>query len=162
MQLHHKDGNHQNNELSNLEFLCPNCHALTDSWCKNHRQHSFDRDNFIAAINEGKSVRQALLSIGLSDGSANYTRAYKILEEEKLDYQSYTMVSKSKKDIEDNHCAICGCIISADATYCTECAHTLSRRTARPSPEILLEEIATSSFVQVGAKYGVSDNAIRK
>ncbi len=24
--LHHKDGDHSNNELENLEFLCPNCH----------------------------------------------------------------------------------------------------------------------------------------
>lgn len=27
LELHHKDGNHFNNELSNLELLCPNCHA---------------------------------------------------------------------------------------------------------------------------------------
>lgn len=28
LELHHKDGNHWNNELTNLEILCPNCHAL--------------------------------------------------------------------------------------------------------------------------------------
>lgn len=27
LELHHKDGNHYNNDLSNLEILCPNCHA---------------------------------------------------------------------------------------------------------------------------------------
>lgn len=32
LQLHHKDGNHSNNELSNLTFLCPNCHAVTDNY----------------------------------------------------------------------------------------------------------------------------------
>ena len=32
LELHHKDGNHQNNELTNLTFLCPNCHAITDSY----------------------------------------------------------------------------------------------------------------------------------
>lgn len=32
LQLHHKDGDHQNNELNNLTFLCPNCHAITDSY----------------------------------------------------------------------------------------------------------------------------------
>ena len=26
--LHHKDGDHYNNELSNLQILCPNCHKL--------------------------------------------------------------------------------------------------------------------------------------
>lgn len=28
LELHHKDGNHYNNELDNLEILCPNCHAV--------------------------------------------------------------------------------------------------------------------------------------
>ena len=28
LELHHKDGNHFNNNLDNLEILCPNCHAL--------------------------------------------------------------------------------------------------------------------------------------
>lgn len=32
LQLHHKDGNHNNNTLDNLTFLCPNCHAITDSY----------------------------------------------------------------------------------------------------------------------------------
>lgn len=29
LELNHIDGNHTNNELSNLELLCPNCHAFT-------------------------------------------------------------------------------------------------------------------------------------
>lgn len=28
LELHHKDGDHWNNDLDNLEILCPNCHAL--------------------------------------------------------------------------------------------------------------------------------------
>lgn len=32
LELHHKDGNHYNNDLSNLEILCPNCHAQTDNY----------------------------------------------------------------------------------------------------------------------------------
>lgn len=35
LELHHKDGNHYNNDLANLEILCPNCHAQTDNYsCK--------------------------------------------------------------------------------------------------------------------------------
>lgn len=35
LELHHLDGNHCNNELSNLQVVCPNCHALTDTYsCK--------------------------------------------------------------------------------------------------------------------------------
>ena len=32
LQLHHIDGNHDNNELSNLQILCPNCHSMTDNF----------------------------------------------------------------------------------------------------------------------------------
>lgn len=29
LDVHHRDGNHANNEISNLETLCANCHRLT-------------------------------------------------------------------------------------------------------------------------------------
>jgi len=29
LELHHIDGNRFNNELNNLQILCPNCHSLT-------------------------------------------------------------------------------------------------------------------------------------
>lgn len=32
LQLDHIDGDGSNNELSNLRFLCPNCHATTDTY----------------------------------------------------------------------------------------------------------------------------------
>lgn len=32
LELHHKDGNRDNNVLENYQLLCPNCHALTDSY----------------------------------------------------------------------------------------------------------------------------------
>lgn len=32
VQVHHKDGNAINTKESNLEVLCPNCHALTPNW----------------------------------------------------------------------------------------------------------------------------------
>jgi 5-methylcytosine-specific restriction endonuclease McrA len=32
IQLEHIDGNSENNELSNLKLLCPNCHTLTPTW----------------------------------------------------------------------------------------------------------------------------------
>lgn len=35
LQLHHIDGNNTNNELSNLQLLCPNCHSQTDNYCGN-------------------------------------------------------------------------------------------------------------------------------
>ncbi len=40
LQVHHKDKNRQNNELDNLELICPNCHYekhyLEKSWLKEY------------------------------------------------------------------------------------------------------------------------------
>lgn len=32
LELHHKDGDNHNNEIENLEYRCPNCHALTETY----------------------------------------------------------------------------------------------------------------------------------
>jgi DNA-binding CsgD family transcriptional regulator len=32
LELHHKNGDGTDNRLPNLEILCPNCHAQTDTW----------------------------------------------------------------------------------------------------------------------------------
>lgn len=34
MHLHHIDGNRFNNNLSNLQILCPNCHSQTENYSK--------------------------------------------------------------------------------------------------------------------------------
>lgn len=31
LELHHKNGNHYDNDLSNLQILCPNCHSIQES-----------------------------------------------------------------------------------------------------------------------------------
>lgn len=33
LELEHKNGNHFDNRIENLEILCPNCHAQTDTYC---------------------------------------------------------------------------------------------------------------------------------
>lgn len=32
LELHHKDGNRNHNEIENYQLLCPNCHTFTDSY----------------------------------------------------------------------------------------------------------------------------------
>lgn len=58
-----------------------------------------------------------------------------------------------------NYCLECGIKISSDAKKCISCNRKVFNR---PSKEILIQEILSTSMVAVGKKYGVSDNAIRK
>lgn len=39
LEVDHIDGNHENNELSNLRFLCPNCHAQTETYCSKNKKN---------------------------------------------------------------------------------------------------------------------------
>ena len=42
LELHHIDGNKINNQLCNLQLLCPNCHTLTENYRgKNQGRNSY-------------------------------------------------------------------------------------------------------------------------
>ena len=32
LEIHHIDGDRHNNTINNLTYLCPNCHALTETY----------------------------------------------------------------------------------------------------------------------------------
>lgn len=60
-------------------------------------------------------------------------------------------------------CKVCGEPINTGIKYCSEkCSQIASRKVQRPSREELKEYIRTTPFTQIGAAYGVTDNAVRK
>lgn len=40
LQMDHIDGNSDNNTLSNLQILCPNCHTQTHTWCGRNKKNT--------------------------------------------------------------------------------------------------------------------------
>lgn len=78
--LEHIDGNSQNHHISNLTFLCPNCHSQTDTYCrgqrttKNKRSNRVSDDIIIENIPKNSTIRQVLLNSGLTASQANYNR----------------------------------------------------------------------------------------
>lgn len=39
LQLHHIDGDNSNNNIDNLQLLCPNCHSQTENFCGSANTH---------------------------------------------------------------------------------------------------------------------------
>lgn len=48
LEIHHKDGNWQNNRPNNLQVLCPNCHSLTSNYKGLNKNSTRDRSDTIA------------------------------------------------------------------------------------------------------------------
>lgn len=46
LQLHHKDGDKWNNELTNLQILCGNCHSLTNNYAGKGKKNNKNIENF--------------------------------------------------------------------------------------------------------------------
>ena len=68
LQVHHIDGNHFNNEINNLQLLCPNCHAQTDTFCgKNKSKENITDKEIIEAIKTSYSISEVLRKINTRD-----------------------------------------------------------------------------------------------
>lgn len=154
LQVHHIDGNHYNNIIDNLQILCPNCHAQTDTYAgKNKNRVSITDEEFVKTLQESKSIYDAIKKLGISSGKAAYERANKLIEEYNISFEG---------TCNNNYCKKCGISISKDANYCPKCAHENQRKTDWPSRELLKEKIYTTSFEAIGREYGVDGNAVRK
>ena len=82
LELHHKDGNNTNNDLSNLCFLCPNCHSQTENYCgkNNSGKTKISDEEILEAYNKTNNIHQTLLCVGLSPMGGNYSRVKRIIK----------------------------------------------------------------------------------
>lgn len=63
----------------------------------------------------------------------------------------------------NNRCISCGKLLYDNkGKRCRPCFYKHRQVVQRPTKDVLLSELSIMSFVQVGKKYGVSDNTIRK
>ena len=82
LDLDHINGDNTDNRLTNLRFLCPNCHSQTDTYKgrnKNSGKLKVTDDQLINAYKQSKSIREALLSVGLAAKGGNYERIKKLI-----------------------------------------------------------------------------------
>ena len=72
---------------------------------------------------------------------------------------SYPLRKNEKRSYD---CINCGASISKRSIYCVKCAATMRQKVLRPSRKELKFLIRTLSFLEIGKRFNVSDNAIRK
>lgn len=170
LEVHHVDGDRLNNELSNLQLLCPNCHAQTDNYCgKNIRyKEAVPEEKLIEALKVSPNIKQALSKIGINYSAKSwYDKAKRLMEENNIEFtKKEVSVTVKKREYRCRRCSVCGKPLqyNTKGTLCKECyRHSPDRRNVEwPSKETLLNDITTMSFLKVGEKYGVTDNAVRK
>ena len=84
LEVHHIDGDRSNNELENLQLLCPNCHSYTDNFCYKTTKISIVEEDFVEALRQSSSIRQALKQLGLTPAGGNYERARELISKYQL------------------------------------------------------------------------------
>lgn len=99
------------------------------------------------------------------------TRKYKIAQEIKIILSSKALQKNNSVTNQKNYflankiCPICNKEFFGriEQIYCSQvCAHIAQQKTERPTREELKRKIRKQSFLSLGQKYGISDNAIRK
>jgi hypothetical protein len=135
LELEHSNGVSTDNRIENLKLLCPNCHAQTPHY-RGRNKHGY---------------RYRLQEINRANKD-NFP-----------DIPPKICVPRKRKIREpQQYTCSCGNPKSFKSLRCREC-DSADRKSSRPSPIQLIEDFKNlHSFVQVGKKYGVSDNAVRK
>lgn len=106
LEVHHIDGDHYNNEIENLQLLCPNCHSMTPNWRgknnKKVKEGYVKEEDILKALEESSTIRQALLKVGLIPYGDNYTRAKKIIDKHNLEKYQKKNLKKVNKNNDNN------------------------------------------------------------
>lgn len=153
VELHHINGNPLDNRIENLQILCPNCHSKTNNF--RIKNSSIGRK-----IQDPKTLFLTEEEIQQRDLEKKAKKCGKTLEqylEDKL---------KSRRILEDRICPVCNKTFrpkGGTQKYCSQECYKEDMKGNRPTFLQLIQDFKElKSFVQVGIKYNVSDNAVRK
>lgn len=137
LQIEHKDGDHSNNELSNLEILCPNCHSQTDTYSGRS-----SRTNYYCTC--GKIIlvyKENCPHCGISISQDEFT---------------HQTLSKQR-----NYCK-CGKEIQKTSQQCNDCRARDRFGINYPPIDDLIDFVVEHGYSEMGRRIGVSATAVKK
>ena len=159
LQLDHINGVNDDHRLENLRLLCPNCHSQTDTFCGRNLRKEPDPCPDCGGPKGKKSVRCQPCSV-----VARWGKPAERSIQAPAGTRAHRSASPSSPDLV---CSSCRGVKSKKASLCKKCSDRTKglaqpKKAEWPSVEDLLREIRETSFVAVGRRLGVSDNAVRK
>lgn len=90
LEVHHIDGNHFNNDISNLCLLCPNCHSQTDNYRNKlnktkHKKHIFIEKELLNHIHEyDYDIEKFINSYYFNNKSKVYSKFFELVKNGKI------------------------------------------------------------------------------
>lgn len=149
LQLHHIDGNPKNNDIVNIQLLCPNCHSLTENYCGKNKKKKINtkklnEDELTSALMDSYSIREALFKCQLNVNPFNYGKAKDIMEQKNI-------ILKER--------------IKKPRIYKPKLGKVKKEHKTKinwPEKDALEQLIINHSVSSIARQLGVSDNAIRK
>lgn len=92
--LDHINGKNKDHRRENLQFLCPNCHSQTKTYCgkrnkgtKRSNQKKVTDEKFVEALRISPNINSALKKIDYPPCKAHYARAKELIEKFNIEMQ---------------------------------------------------------------------------
>lgn len=128
----------------------------------------YNKQGYLIPINEvgkkAKTLRFFTDKSNVANPQISWAQDYRIekILTDTLNYDIPKFVSPMPQRLE-HRCLDCGTCISQTATYCNNCIKKYRKtKVTKPNREELKHMIRTNSFIKIGEKYGISDNAVRR
>lgn len=155
LEIHHIDGNSKNNDdLKNIQLLCPNCHALTPNYRGKNKikvVKTFVTDEqLVDAIKNAYTTRHALILVGLKASGGNYGRVKSLLTSRSLEF-----MVRIRHDSQNQRLETIKRKYGSPTTFFT-------MKINWPTKDELVEMIKIQSIRAIAKNLGVSDNGVRK
>lgn len=93
LELHHIDGNNENNNLDNIQILCPNCHALTDNYCAKNKKNNKE-------IKTNTTICNTIYLCECGNQKSNRSKLCKSCNDHRLKPECRKVVRPSKEELE--------------------------------------------------------------